>query len=174
MTNRSKQVHQSHNHGLKGQTNFDRIVDGSPHKIRGITQICMFRGGRVQGLISAAHFESLPLWFRLPSRWRREAVHLLTKPRNTQARRPEGKRVLALAGVRHQKKLTVDLTSRKDAIRCQRPEECMSGIGRPIAFPQVLPRTLKSPNQKRQIWKVIVGCRQSTLECIVVWTQRVP
>ena len=88
-----------------------------------------------QGLITAAHFESLPLWFRLPSRWRREAVHLLTKPRNTQARRPEGKRVLALAGVRHQKKLTVDLTSRKDAIQCQRPGECMSGIGRPIAFP---------------------------------------
>ena len=58
-------------------------------------------------LITAAHFESLPLWFRLLSRWRREAVRLLTKPRKTQARRQShsgsGRRVFALAAARHAK-----------------------------------------------------------------------
>ena len=38
-------------------------------------------------LFTATHFQSLPLCFRLLSRWRREAVRLLTTPRNTQARR---------------------------------------------------------------------------------------
>ena len=42
-------------------------------------------------LVTAAYFQSLPLWFCLLSRWRREAVRLLTKPRNTQARRGDVK-----------------------------------------------------------------------------------
>ena len=38
-------------------------------------------------LFTAVHFQSLPLWFSLLSRRRKEAVRSLTKLRNTQARR---------------------------------------------------------------------------------------
>ena len=84
----SKQVRQSqHSRGLKGQTHLGRIAVGSIHKIRGITQIITLRGGSVPESFYRSHFQPLPPWFRLVGRWRTETVRLLTKPRNTQARR---------------------------------------------------------------------------------------
>ena len=84
----SKQVRQSqHSRGLQGQTHLGRIAGGSIHKIRGITQIITLRGGSVLESFYRSHFQPLPPWFRLVGRWRTEAVRLLTKPRNTQARR---------------------------------------------------------------------------------------
>ena len=58
----------------------------STHKIHGIKQIITLRGGICPELSTADHFQSLPHWFRLLTRWRREAVMLLTKSRNTHAR----------------------------------------------------------------------------------------
>ena len=42
---------------------------------------------------------------------------------------PEGNRAFALAAVRHQKKLTTDLCSRKDAVRCPEPGTPRPGFG---------------------------------------------
>ena len=42
--------------------------------------------GIVLSLFSTVHYQLLPLWFCLLCRLRREAVRLLMKPRNTQAR----------------------------------------------------------------------------------------
>ena len=69
LTKRTKQIHEpQHTHGLTDQTNlgnvFRKTADGRPHKLRGITQIIMFRGGRFLSLFAAAHFQSLPLCFR--------------------------------------------------------------------------------------------------------------
>ena len=50
--------------------------------------------------------------------------------------KPGGKRVFTLAAVRQQKELTVDLSSRKNVIRCPRPGESKSSMERPIAFPR--------------------------------------
>ena len=76
-------------------------------------------------LSTAAHVQSLPHWFRLPTRCRKEAFIPLSKSRSSKARHqksgPEGRRAFVHATVRHQTKVTSDLCSRKDAIRCQRP-----------------------------------------------------
>ena len=86
VTNGSKQVQSQHRRGLKVQPHPGNIVGGNTHKIRGIERIvtCVVAG--FSSVFTAAQCQTLPLWFRLRSRWRREAVRLLTKPRRTQAR----------------------------------------------------------------------------------------
>ena len=73
------------------------------------------------------------------SRWRRAAVRSLTRPRNTRARRqkskPVGKKSSRAGCSATSKEVTVDLSSRSDAIRSRRPGDTGPGIGRPIAYP---------------------------------------
>ena len=141
MTNRSKQVRQSqHNRGLKGQTNPSRIVGGSTHRNFWVQTECHFSWW--QGflrLVTVATFQS--------------AIRLLAKPQNTQSKsKPEGKRVLALASVRHQK------SSPKTPLRKRRsPMSKAKRIQvrhRVTDCSLILLGTWKSPSQERQIWKV--------------------
>ena len=88
VTNCSRQVHQTqHNRGLKCQTNPGKIVGGNTHKIRGLKQMMTLRGGRIPESFHRSPFQPSSLWFRLLSRWRREAVRLRTNPRSTPAPR---------------------------------------------------------------------------------------
>ena len=94
VTNRSTHIHQSqHNRGLKGQTDLGNIVGGEhSQNFVGANKLITIRGGRVpEVFFTVAHFQSLPLWFCLLCRWRREATRFLMKPRITQAASPKSK-----------------------------------------------------------------------------------
>ena len=82
---------------------------------------------------TAAHVQSLSHWFRLLTRWRKEAVILLTKSRSSKARHPNQKSSRACCSATS-KELTVDPSSRKDSIQCQRPGKTQAS-GRSIAVP---------------------------------------
>ena len=102
-----------------------------------IVPIITSRGGKAPESHRRSHFQSLPLWFCMLIRWRKEAIRLVTKPRNTQARRQCQSRQAKQFSRWLQcdmKELTVDLSSGKDKIRCQRPGACKLGIRRRIAF----------------------------------------
>ena len=80
-------------HKINSSQKFKRKV--LPRVIRRMRQFCLVF---ILSLITAHHCQSLPHWFCLLSRWRREAVRWLTSKS-----KPEGKRVLAVAAVRHEK-----------------------------------------------------------------------
>ena len=100
VTNCSKPV-------LKGQTNVGRVTDGSTQKIRGIKQIIALRGGRVPEPLSLQPTESRCRFGSACSADREEKpsdYDAASKYRGASSKStPEGKSVLALAAVRHQK-----------------------------------------------------------------------
>ena len=64
--------------------------------------------------------------------------------------------------------LIVDLSSRKDAIHCQRPGEPRPDIGRPIVCLQ------KSQNKARWTGRITVGCQKTTTQrTVFLKTQQV-
>ena len=110
----------------------------------------------------------------------------------------EGKRVLALVAVRHQKKSPSISAQEKDAIRSHRLGESRSGIGRPVANGSTVqkkrklqdrhrvtdctaqvPRGIqKSQWQEGQIWNVTVGCQEENSRmhrrCLVASSPEIP
>ena len=107
VANRSKQVHQSqHNHGFKGQPNLVRIVGGSIHKIRGIKQIITFGGGKALGSFHRSQFSVVAALVPPTQQMAKRSHPFVGKASKFSGAlsksKPVGKRVLALAAVRHQ------------------------------------------------------------------------
>ena len=91
-------------------------------------------------LSTAAQFQSLPYWFHLPVRWRKRSrlsIDEVSKFEGALSKSvPEGKMSFLVGRSATSEKLTSDLSSRKDAIRCPRQGESRPCIGRPIALPR--------------------------------------
>ena len=108
MTNCSQQVHQSqHNRGRKVQTNLCRFTGGNTHQIRGIKQIITIRGGRVFEFLHRSPFSVVAASFSLAQQ-RAKRSHPFTDEASKYTHaasesKPVGKRVPALAAVRHAK-----------------------------------------------------------------------
>ena len=108
MTNCSEQVHQFlHNRGLKGETNLCRIVGGSTRKIHAIKQMIPLRGGRVPGPLHygpfSVHATLVPLAQQMAKRSGPFTDEASNDTGASSKSKPESKRVLALASVRHEK-----------------------------------------------------------------------
>ena len=107
VTYRSKQVHQlQHNHGLKDQANFGRIIVRSTDKIRGIKQIISLRGGSVPESFPRSPFSVVAALLPRAQQTAKRS-HTFTDEASkytgvSPKSNPEGKRVLALASLRHQ------------------------------------------------------------------------
>ena len=100
-----------------------------------------FRGGRVPELFHRSPFSVVaalvPLAQQMAKRSRPftdEALHTQVRCQSHKARRQKSSR--AGYSATSKKKLSVDLSPRKDAIRCHKPGESRPGIGRPIACPR--------------------------------------
>ena len=125
-----------------------------------VSKYSSIRGGKVLILITTTHFQSLSLWFCLLIRWRREDICLLTKLRNTQARRQsqQSKRVLALCDiVRVQRWSQLKTGTQSNVKGLENPGQ---PSGDRLHFPGP-PGIQKSQSQKLQIRKVTVGCKKN-------------
>ena len=99
------------------------------------------RGGRVPERFHRSPFSVVaalvPLAQQMAKRSRPftdEALNTQVRCQSHEARRQKSSRAGYSATAK--KKLTVDLSRRKDAIRCHKPGESRPGIGRPIACPR--------------------------------------
>ena len=116
---------------------------GALTKFVGSNRLSRFVVAGFSSLFTTAHFLSLPLCFRLLSRWRREAIYLLTKLRNTQACRQsqiQKAKEFSRWLQRNIKRAHRWSQFKKDASRSPGPGESSSGIGRPTDFPGVQAR----------------------------------
>ena len=131
-------------------------------------------------LFIAAHFQSLPLWFRLLSRWRKEAVRLLSKPRNTQARHQcQNQKAKEFS-----RWLQCDIKKEKTPL-LQAQEKTRSSVqgeenpGQASGHRLHIPGSTRNPEVTESGTSDVEGkfldARKRTADCIVViWTQRVP
>ena len=101
---------------------------GAFTKLVGSKRLSRFMVAGFMSVIIAATSPSSKLWSYLFIRWRKEADHLLTKPRSSQARRQSQSQKFS-------RWLQCDMIRvHRDAIRCQMSGKSEPGIGRPIAF----------------------------------------
>ena len=116
----SKHVHQSQQHrGLKGQNNPGRVIGGCFHKFRGISEIITLRVGRVCDSHHGSHLSvdaTLVLLIHQTAKRSHPYTDEVSNHAGASSKiKPVGKRVFALAAVRHEK--SSDLSSKTDAIR---------------------------------------------------------
>ena len=105
-------------------------------------------------LSTAAHFQSLPHWFQLLVRWRREAVIVLTKFRSSKAHHPN--QILKEKQLSRSPLISAQEKTQSDVRGQENPSQTS---GDRLHFPCVPPEIQKSRNQERQRG-MIAGCQE--------------